>query len=63
MISKIVSFFKRLFTNSKFPGRTGGYADKKVEEVYDVKTFDSNLDGKKLLVFDPKEDMKRGDKK
>lgn len=62
MIDRVISFFKRLFTESKFPGRSGGYADKNVEEVYDVKTFDSNIDGKKLVVFDPKEDVKRGNK-
>lgn len=61
MINIILNFLKRLFTESKFPGRRGGYADKKVEEVYDVKTFDSNVEGKKLVVFDPKDDKKRSE--
>lgn len=55
IVTRIVNFFKRIFTNSKFPARTKGRADKNVDDVYDVKTMDSRVEGKKMIILDPKE--------
>ena len=59
MIRKIISFFRRLFTNDKFPARKAGKMDKKVKDVYNVKTVDSDAGDRKIVVLDPRDKMNK----
>lgn len=57
MIRTVTSFFKRVFTEDKFPKKKESRMDKKVEDVYNVDVKDSKMDDKKVVVLDPREEM------
>ncbi len=57
MIRTVTSFFKRVFTEDKFPKKKESRMDKKVEDVYNVDVKDSKMDDKKVIVLDPREEM------
>lgn len=56
IFKKIYSFFLRVFTDEAFPARTKGKADKEVGDIYNVKTFDSESEDRKIIVLDPKQE-------
>jgi len=57
MIKTVTSFFRRVFTEDKFPKKEESRMDKKVEDVYNVDVKDSKMDDKKVVVLDPREEM------